>query len=160
MTAIKIFCILSVLLVLGKLLRIAIPFFQKLYLPSSVIGGFVGLVCMVIWGAYVPQDVITGIKMIPGFMINVIFASLFLGAATPKFKTIFKTAFPQICMGQLLAWGQYVIGLGLTGFLFIPLFGLNSTFGNLLEIGFQGGHGTVGGVSEVFTNLNLKTTIL
>ena len=34
MTAIVIFCILSVLLVTGKLLRLNIPLLQRLYLPS------------------------------------------------------------------------------------------------------------------------------
>ena len=154
MTAIIIFCILSLLLVLGKLLRTAIPLLQKLYLPSSVIGGLLGLILFSIFGKYLPVDVINGIKKIPGFMINVIFAALFLGAVTPKLKTVFKTAFPQICMGQILAWGQYVIGLGLAGFVFLPLFNLNPAFGNLLEIGFQGGHGTVGGVTEVFKTFN------
>ena len=92
-------------------------------------------------------------------MINVIFAALFLGAVIPKLKTVFQTAFPQICMGQLLAWGQYVIGLGLAGFVFLPYFNLNPAFGNLLEIGFQGGHGTVGGVTEVFRTFNWETGV-
>ena len=154
MTAIIIFCILSSLLVLGKILRTAVPLLQKLYLPSSVIGGILGLILFSFFDKYLPADVIAGIKKIPGFMINVIFAALFLGAVTPKLKTVFQTAFPQICMGQILAWGQYVIGLGLAGFVFLPLFNLNPAFGNLLEIGFQGGHGTVGGVTEVFKSFN------
>ena len=152
MTAITVFCTLSLLLLLGKILRTLIPLFQRLYLPSSVIGGLLGLVIFSCCGEYIPAEMANGIKKIPGFMINVIFAALFLGAAAPKLKTVFSIAFPQICLGQLLAWGQYVIGLGLAGFLFLPCFKLNPAFGNLLEIGFQGGHGTVGGVTEVFHN--------
>lgn len=210
MIAIIIFCILSLLLVLGKILRSSIPLLQKLYLPSSVIGGIVGLILFSIYGSYFSaesnnkpeekpvaistqsvsnstaeavdnltentdsietknnaqdvesntfDEIIAGTKKIPGFMINVIFAALFLGTITPKLKTIFKTAFPQICMGQLLAWGQYVVGLGLAGFIFAPKFNINPTFGNLLEIGFQGGHGTVGGVSEVFEKYNWEDGI-
>ena len=159
MTGIIIFCILSFLLVSGKILRTLIPLFQRLYLPSSVIGGLLGLLLFSLFGDKLPSEWANGIRKIPGFMINVIFAALFLGAATPKVKTILRTAFPQICMGQLLAWGQYVIGLGLAGFIFLPLFGLNPTFGNLLEIGFQGGHGTVGGVSETFRKFNWEDGI-
>ena len=144
MTAITVFCTLSLLLLLGKILRTLIPLFQRLYLPSSVIGGLLGLIIFSCCGEYIPAELANGIKKIPGFMINVIFAALFLGAAAPKLKTVFSIAFPQICLGQLLAWGQYVIGLGLAGFLFLPCFKLNPAFGNLLEIGFQGGHGTVG----------------
>lgn len=159
MTAIYVFCILSVLLVTGKILRTFIPLFQRLYLPSSVIGGLVGLLIFSLWGSSCPPELLEGIKKLPGFMINVIFAALFLGTVTPRLKTVFETAFPQICMGQLLAWGQYVIGLGLAGFIFAPFFKLPPAFGNLLEIGFQGGHGTVGGVSEVFRNFKWEDGI-
>lgn len=44
MTAIFVFCLLSLLLVLGKVLRTLIPLLQRCYLPSSVIGGFIGLI--------------------------------------------------------------------------------------------------------------------
>ena len=159
MTGIIVFCILSLLLVSGKILRTVVPLFQRLYLPSSVVGGILGLIIFSVLGNKVPEEWINSIKMIPGFMINVIFAALFLGAVTPKLKTVFKIAFPQICMGQILAWGQYVIGLGLAGLIFAPFFGVNPAFGNLLEIGFQGGHGTVGGVAEVFTNFKWEDGI-
>ena len=150
MNAIIVFCFLSLLLVAGKLIRLALPILQRLYLPSSIIGGGVGLLVLSLWGKYLPDGVISSVKSLPGFLINVIFAALFLGTITPKVREIFKMALPQLCMGQLLAWGQYVIGLGLAGFLFLPLFGVNPAFGNLLEIGFEGGHGTVGGMTGTF----------
>lgn len=154
MTAIIVFCLLSMLLIVGKLLRSTFSFFQKLYLPSSVIGGLVGLLLVSLLREYIPGDWINATKKLPGFLINVIFATLFLGAATPKFKEVFRIALPQLCLGQIIAWGQYVLGLGLAGFLLAKAFGVPPAFGNLLEIGFQGGHGTVGGMSESFTAYN------
>jgi ESS family glutamate:Na+ symporter len=150
MSAVIIFCALSLLLVIGKLVRLSIPILQRLYLPSSVISGVIGLIIISCFREHIPQETISGIGKLPGFLINVIFAALFLGTVTPKLKQIFKMAFPQLCMGQLLAWGQYVIGLGLAGFLLAPWFGVNPAFGNLLEIGFEGGHGTVGGLTSTF----------
>ena len=41
----------------------------------------------------------------------------------------------------------------------IPLFGVNEGFGNLLEIGFQGGHGTVSGMAESFTSFGWEDGI-
>ena len=152
MTAIIIFCILSVLLTAGKLLRLNIPLLQRLYLPSSVVGGLVGLAVISIFKDRIPAEWISGMKQLPGFLINVVFASLFLGKITPPFKKVWNLAVPQLCMGQLLAWGQYVLGLGLCGFLLMPVFGVPEAFGNLLEIGFQGGHGTVGGLTSTFEN--------
>jgi len=150
MNAVVIFTILCLLLVIGKILRVRIPFLQRLYLPSSVIGGLVGLVAITALGKHAPAAVTGGMRLIPGFLINVIFATLFLGAATPKLKEVIRFAFPQLCLGQIIAWGQYVVGLGLAGFVFVRWCGVPAAFGNLLEIGFEGGHGTVGGMAESF----------
>ncbi len=159
MNAVIIFCALSLLLIVGKLLRVAIPVFQKLYLPSSVIGGTVGLILCSCFGNHIPPEIINGTKKLPGFLINVVFASLFLGAAIPKVKEVFKISFPQLCLGQIIAWGQYVIGLTLACFIFSPVFRLPHAFGNLLEIGFQGGHGTVGGMTDVFNTFKWEDGI-
>ncbi len=150
MTAISVFVALSALLVCGKLLRMGLPVLQRLYLPSSVIGGFLGLAVLSAFPGLVPAEWVAAAQKLPGFLINVIFATLFLGVATPRMREVVRIAFPQLCFGQLLAWGQYVVGLGLAGFLLAPLFGVPPAFGNLLEIGFQGGHGTVGGMADTF----------
>jgi len=82
-----------------------------------------------------------------------VFASLFIGTVIPKMKTAWELGSAQLCYGQICAWGQYVVGLALAGLLLVPVFGVNSAFGTLLEIGFEGGHGTVGGLSSTFQQL-------
>ena len=159
MIAVQVFCLLSLLLVAGKFLRVGVPLLQKLYLPSAVIGGVIGLVVIQLCPGSIDRELVTVAGKIPGFLINVVFASLFLGMATPKAGEMLKLAFPQLCFGQILAWGQYVLGLGITGFVLVPLFGVNPAFGNLLEIGFQGGHGTVGGMTSVFENFDWRDGI-
>ena len=150
MDAVLVFCLLSLFLAAGKILRAGIPLLQRLYLPSSVIGGLAGLLILQLFPNLIPSDIRQHISRLPGFLINIIFASLFLGVTTPKIRTVLSLAFPQLCFGQILAWGQYVLGLGLAGFILNPLFGIEPAFGNLLEIGFEGGHGTVGGMTQVF----------
>ena len=150
MTAVCVFVALSALLFVGKIVRMKLAFLQRLYLPSSVVGGFVGLALVSAFGRYLPDDAVADAQKVPGFLINVVFATLFLGASVPKVRDVVKFAMPQLCLGQLIAWGQYVVGLGLAGFVFVRLFGVPAAFGNLLEIGFEGGHGTVGGMVESF----------
>ena len=150
MNAVVTFVVLSALLVAGKILRMQIPLLQRMYLPSSVVGGMLGLVLIRWAGPAVPQEILSEMSGVPGFLINVIFAALFLGAAVPKVRDVVRLAFPQLCLGQMIAWGQYVVGLGLAGLLFTRFFGVPAAFGNLLEIGFEGGHGTVGGMAEAF----------
>ena len=150
MTAVLVFCTLSLFLVVGKVLRVFVPLLQKLYLPSSIIGGAVALIVFKCFPGLIPAEAFDAIGKLPRFLINVVFAALFLGVAAPKFSKMAAIAFPQLCFGQFIAWGQYVLGLGLTGFVLMPLFGVSPAFGNLLEIGLEGGHGTVGGMAEVF----------
>ena len=159
MVAVEVFCLVSLLLVVGKILRAGVPLLQKLYLPSSVIGGMAGLIVIQLFPGFIDRELVTVAGKLPGFLINVVFASLFLGMATPKVGELLKLAFPQLCFGQILAWGQYVLGLGITGFVLAPLFGVHPAFGNLLEIGFQGGHGTVGGMTSVFENFDWRDGI-
>ncbi|MDR1874625.1 MAG: hypothetical protein LBQ90_06395, partial [Synergistaceae bacterium] len=77
------FSVLSVLLLLGTFLRGVIPLFQKLFLPASVIGGFIGLlVGPIIWGAGgipFPKEWISTWSALPGILIVPVVASVPLG---------------------------------------------------------------------------------
>ena len=150
MTAVIIFAILSVLLVAGKILRVQIPLLQKLYLPSSIVGGLLGLLLVTCFREHVPESLTDEMRQMPGFLINVIFATLFLGGGVPKVKNLAASVLPQLTLAQIVVWGQYVVGVGLAGFMLVPAFNVSPAFGNLLELGFEGGHGTVGGMSEAF----------
>ncbi len=90
----------------------------------------------------------------PGFLINIVFAGLFLGTTQASLKKIWRLAAPQFCFGQIIAWGQYVVVLGLVFFLLAPVFNVPDVFGNLLEIDFEGSHGTVGGLTDTFHELS------
>jgi len=149
---------LSVLLLVGKLLRANITTLQKLFLPASIIGGFIGLAL----GPYglgelgfqvVPQDTLTTWGSMPGVLINVVFACLFLGFTIPSIGRIWREGGPQLCYGWTVGMGQYMVGVGISVLLLGPLFGVPAFFGCLLEIGFSGGHGTAAGMREAFTQL-------
>ena len=159
MIAIEVFVLSCILLVLGKIIRVQIPLLQRLYMPSSVIGGVAGLVFFSVMGDKIDSEIISLMRRLPGFLINIVFATLFLGAAVPEFKKVLKLSFPQLTLAQIIVWGQYVIGIALCGFVLMPLFDVNPAFGNLLELGFAGGHGTVGGMSGTFSASNWEEGI-
>ena len=148
--AVVVFISLCGLLVAGKFVRLRIPLLQRLYLPSSVIGGAIGLAVMTAFGDRIDPEITGAMRKVPGFLINVVFATLFLGTRMPSMRRVFALAFPQLVLGQIIAWGQYVVGLGLTGFVLSRLCDVPPCFGNLIEVGFEGGHGTVGGMTESF----------
>ena len=95
MNAVVIFVVLSILLVAGKILRMQIPLLQKLYLPSSIVGGLLGLSLISAFGDKLPDGVVSEMRSMPGFLINIIFATLFLGGGAPKAKKIASSVLPS-----------------------------------------------------------------
>ena len=149
---------LSLLLLVGKLIRARLRFLQRLFLPASILGGFLGLAL----GPYVlgktglqimPAEMLETWAALPGVLINIVFACLFLGLVIPGPATIWREGGPQFCYGWTVGMGQYLVGIGLTVLLLTPLFGVPVFFGCLLEIGFSGGHGTAAGMQEAFQEL-------
>ncbi len=153
MTAVVSFCALCLLLVIGKAVRTAVPFLRKLYLPSSIIGGAIGLALLAWLGSRVPAEWHAGWKAIPGFLINIVFAAMFIGQKFPNFRRMGRALTEQLCFGQIVAWGMYVVGIAVTALVLTPLYKVPAAFGNLIEIGFEGGHGTAGGMVETFNAL-------
>ncbi len=145
------FVCLSVLLGLGYWIRRKLVFLQRLYLPASVIAGLLGL--LLISTLPIPETWTAGWSKLPGILINIVFACLFLGVEIPSFSKVWKSAGRQLAYGQIVAWGQYVVGIGLVLFLLGPIFHLNELFGAVLPVGFEGGHGTAGGLGPVFDEL-------
>lgn len=153
MTAVTSFCGLCLLLILGKILRMHFSIFQRLYLPSSVIGGIIGLFLVFFLGKEIPSQWYAGWGSIPSFLINIVFAALFLGVSTPGIRKIWRVSAPQLCYGQIIAWGQYVAGVLLVLLVLHPLFNVGPAFAALIEVGFEGGHGTVAGLADTFKEL-------
>ena len=154
---------LCLLLGAGHLLRVRIRLFQKLYLPSCVVGGLLGLLIIQGFAAMdnlgqpthrlnVVLSEWAGLwKVLPGFLVNIVFACLFLGVKPPKLSSLWHRAAPQVAYGQIVAWGQYVVGLGLWVFVLGSVFTeFPEMFAGILPVGFEGGHGTAAGMGPVF----------
>lgn len=145
--------ILSVLLLMGKVLRVKLKLFQRIFLPSSIIGGFLGLIAGPFGLDILPVFILDIWKDIPGILINFVFATLFLGVAIPGIRKIWSMGGSQLCFGAVIGTGQYFFALLLTVLVLTPLFGVPHAFGTILEIGFSGGHGTAAGMQKVFDSI-------
>lgn len=154
--------LLSLLLFAGWLLYRRISLIRRMLLPPSVIAGLIGLLIgPEIAGRWtgtslVPADVFDVWREAPGLLITVVFATLFLGRPLPGLRQSIEMAGPQATFGQTVAWGQYVIGLTLAILVLTPVFGISPMAGALIEIGFEGGHGTASGLAETFDELGFE----
>ncbi|MBS3746029.1 MAG: sodium:glutamate symporter [Wenzhouxiangellaceae bacterium] len=159
--------VLGILLLAGKFLRLAAPPLQRLFMPSSVIAGVFGLLLgPEVLGRLAPgfrganglfpEYVVDVWTTLPVLLINVIFAGLFLGKKIPGVREVWMVAGPQVAFGQTLAWGQYVVGITLALVVLTPLLGAPPMAGALIEIGFQGGHGTAAGLEDTFEQVGFE----
>ena len=144
---------LFVILLVSRVLKRHITIFQKYFIPSSLIAGIIGLILGPQIIGIIPSEVTSLWSQMPKHLIIVVFAGLFLGKHIPKAKKIWELAGPMISFGMIIAWGHYVIGLLLTIFILTPIFGANPLVASLIEISFQGGHGTVAGLANTFNQL-------
>lgn len=164
------FVMVGILLLVARWVKHKIQLFQTLYLPESIIAGAIALILgpgilgaiSVALGAssdsYVasglfPEEMRTVWSQSPGVFINIVFAALFLGETIPNPKSIWRKTAPQVAFGQTLAWGQYTLGILLVSLVLTPLFGLNPIAGALVEIAFEGGHGTAAGMADTMSEL-------
>ena len=141
--------LLSLFLLIGVGLRAKVKILQNLFLPSSVIGGFLLLMLPL------PKEYINIYSKIPGNLIVPIVASIPLGLTISKNKKRLKTVLPHglIMMGVTML--QIIVGI-VSYLIFkniIP--NLYPIFGAELEFAFAGGHGTIGMLSNMLKEKNL-----
>jgi len=141
---------------------VRLPLLRKIFLPTAVAAGiFLLLMGPEVVGKHLPEwsfprEVYAVWSELPHLLINIVFATLFLGKPLIKIKDMWQLAGPQVAFGQMIAWGQYALG-GLLVLLFLgPLFQFPAIGAALLEISFEGGHGTVAGLSRVFDELEFS----
>eukprot|EP00873_Tetraselmis_striata_P019768 jgi/Tetstr1/440032/TSEL_028392.t1 len=127
--------------------------------PAAVGGGFLGLIflqlCKLNDSVYqvVRYDWVLGWSAMPSILINVVFASLFLGKTLPSGKQMWREGGPQVMYGQIIAWGNWSVSTLITGAILIPAFGVSPLFASMYAVGFEGGHGTAGGLKESYAAL-------
>lgn len=159
---------ISLVLLASNALRLWLPWLRRLFLPSSVIGGLlllllgpdvIGRALPTIFegspGLF-PAYIQESWSALPALLINVVFAALFIGKTIPGLRTIWLRAGPQVVVGQTMAWGQYAVGLTLALLVLVPIFNMNPMVGALIEIGFEGGHGTAAGMADTFSELGFE----
>ncbi|MGY3717958.1 sodium/glutamate symporter [Sutcliffiella cohnii] len=141
--------VVSGLLLLGTILRAKITWIQSLFLPASIIAGFIGLILGPSGVNILPFS--DQFASYPGLLIAVIFAAIPIGAAKIKIGEIIgrvREMWSYSMLLTLLMWGGGALfGLLVIGQIFTDL---PSGFGLILGAGFLGGHGTAAAIGEAF----------
>lgn len=135
---------ISLLMIIGNVLRRKVGLFQKLLLPASITAGLLGL-------AFGPNvlgliNFSDQIGTYTGILIAFVFASMaysmeLTGSVRKGARTMWAYS-TGMFMGQ---WGLFIL-LGV--YFFAPVFDTESWFGMMLPVGFVGGFGTAAAVGS------------
>lgn len=145
--------VLAMVLAVARFIKRGSNVLQKFFIPSALVAGVMGLILGPQVLETIPQEITDYWAAWPKYLISVVFAGLFLGKVIPSRKEIWRMAGPMIAFGNTLAFGQYVLGILATMLFLAPVFGTSSLAGALIEIGFEGGHGTAAGLAPTFAEL-------
>jgi ESS family glutamate:Na+ symporter len=140
-------------LICGMLLRRLVPWLAAVYIPTSVLAGFLILLAgphvlgQVTGGwSLIPARTITVLSTLPGLLINIVFGGIMIGKRLPSVRRIWNDAAPHAILGGVFSFGQFAIGGLVVALLLRPVFGLPDAAGSIIEMSFAGGHGTIAGM--------------
>ncbi|WP_054949289.1 sodium/glutamate symporter [Numidum massiliense] len=145
--------VLGVLLLVGVFLRVKVKLFQKFFISAALIAGALGLALGSYGLGVLPAEMTESWGALPGALITVVFAPMLMGMTVPNPKKVGNIIMPQLYFGYIGECLQVSLPFILTALLLTPLWDVNGMFGSIVEIGFSGGHGTAGGMVDVFDTL-------
>ena len=143
--------IIAILLLIGKLIRVKIKWVQQLFIPPSLIAGFIGLALGPNGFHCIPLSENTGTYA--GILIACIFGCL--PFASGSSKATGSNIGRMWVYSQIGMLAQWILG-GIMGILILRLFWpeLNSAFGLAMPSGYCGGHGTAAALGAAFQTYN------
>jgi ESS family glutamate:Na+ symporter len=146
----------AALLVLGLALRVQLRFLQVLYIPAAIVAGLLGLLASPSVLGLIPAGVIAELETWPGWLISVVFAGMLLERPARPFRESVRLAARQGIMVWIIVVGEITLGVTLTWLFLAKPWEVPLSFGQLIEAGFAGGHGTAAAMGQVYEALGFR----
>jgi glutamate:Na+ symporter, ESS family len=150
------FAALGLLLALGRAIGPALGL-QRLGLPAAVVAGLLGLAI----GPEGPWPLLPAAveelwARLPTILLTLVFATLMLGRPLPALRRFWRPAAAQTLLGLTLGFGQYLMGALAVLLVLGPLLGVNPLMACLIEVGFEGGHGSAAVLGPIYADLGFS----
>jgi ESS family glutamate:Na+ symporter len=148
--------VVAALLALGFFLRVKLRLLQVLYIPAAIVAGLLGLLASPSLLGLIPEGVITELKTWPGWLISVVFAGMLLERPGRPLRDSVRLAARQGIMVWIIVLGEITLGVALTWLFIAGPYEVPLSFGQLIEAGFAGGHGTAAAMGEIYEALGFR----
>ena len=146
------------LLLIAKLLRANIKILQRLFIPTALIAGLLGLGTQFI--GLPGFSLSEAAQSYGGVLICLIFSAVGLSTQFPKLDELIHRTGRLWAFNQLVILCQWIVAI-LFGLLIVPMFfpDLPSAFGLIFPAGFMGGHGTAAALGTSLTDLGWEDAL-
>ncbi len=126
-------------------------------LPEALLAGALGLlVAPAGLLPLLPQPVIDVWDQLPLPLLTLVFGTLLLGKPLPKLGGLWRPLSAQLSLALTLAFGQFLVG-GLVVLLVLqPLLGVSPVMACLIEVAYEGGHGSAAAMGPSYERLGLE----
>ncbi|MGL5958440.1 MAG: sodium/glutamate symporter [Phocaeicola sp.] len=139
--------IISLLLLVGKVLRVKVKWIQQLFIPPSLLAGFIALALG--GNGFELLPISNNVGTYAGILIALVFATLPFTSSQQRVKKGSETG-PMWAYSQAALLLQWAFG-GFLGLLLLNQFWpVGEAFGIVMPAGFSGGHGTAAAIGQAF----------
>jgi ESS family glutamate:Na+ symporter len=150
------FALLGLLVAIGRAIGPALGL-QRLGLPAAVLAGLLGLLL----GPHGPWPVLPASiealwARLPMVLLTLVFGTLLLGKPLPAIGQLWRPAAAQTLMGLTLGFGQYLVGALAVLLVLAPWLGVDPLMACLIEVGFEGGHGSAAVMGPIYAGLGFR----
>jgi ESS family glutamate:Na+ symporter len=122
--------------------------------PEALIAGALGLL-LAPAGALplLPQAVIAVWEQLPLILLTLVFGTLLLGKPLPQAAQLWRPLSAQLLLALTLAFGQYLVAALVVLALSSRLGGLHPLLACLIEVAYEGGHGSAAAMGPTYARL-------
>jgi len=148
--------LLAALLVVGRWIGKGIQM-KRLGLPESLLAGGLGLL-LAPGGPLpvLPPAVVSFWAGLPLALLTLVFGSLLVAKPLPKPGPLWRPLRAQILLALVLAFGQFLVGALVVGLVLQPWLGVSPVMACLIEVAFEGGHGSAAAMGPTYERLGLE----
>ena len=149
--------LLAVLLLIGTAFGGAIGL-KRWGVPEALLAGGLGLLLAPSGPLpLLPPAVIERWNNLPLALLTLVFATLMLSKPLPRIGSIWRPVTAQLLLALTLAFGQFMVG-GLAVLLVLqPLIGAPPVMAALIEVAYEGGHGSAAAMGPSYARLGLAS---
>jgi ESS family glutamate:Na+ symporter len=149
--------LLAVLLLIGTAIGAAIGL-KRWGVPEALLAGGLGLLLAPSGPLpLLPPAVIERWSNLPLALLTLVFATLMLSKPLPRIGSIWRPVTAQLLLALTLAFGQFMVG-GLAVLLVLqPLIGAPPVMAALIEVAYEGGHGSAAAMGPSYARLGLAS---